>query len=107
MTQNLNKSKILAKKIGLQGVIDTDTPFKNVLKARHGVARRCSVKMVFLEIWQNSQESTCARVSFLIKLQACNLIEKETLAHVFPYKFLQNFEEHLFLQNTSGGCFWS
>ena len=63
--------------------------------------------MVFLEIWQNSQESTCARVSFLIKLQACNLIEKETLAHVFPYKFLQNFEEHLFLQNTFGGCFWS
>ena len=24
---------------------------------------------VFLEIWQNSQENTCARVSFLIKLQ--------------------------------------
>ena len=34
------------------------------------VARRCSVKKVFLEISQNSQESTCARVSFLIKLQA-------------------------------------
>ena len=26
-------------------------------------------KKVFLEIWQNSQESTCARVSFLIKLR--------------------------------------
>ena len=25
---------------------------------------------VFLEIWQNSHENTCARVSFLIKLQA-------------------------------------
>ena len=25
---------------------------------------------MFLEIWQNSQEDTCARVSFLIKLQA-------------------------------------
>ena len=34
------------------------------------VARRCSVKKVFLEISQNSQESTCARVSFLTKLQA-------------------------------------
>ena len=33
-------------------------------------ARRCSVKKVFLEISQNSQENTCARVSFLIKLQA-------------------------------------
>ena len=28
-------------------------------------------KKVFLKISQNSQENTCARVSFLIKLQAC------------------------------------
>ena len=28
-------------------------------------ARRCSVKKLFLEISQNSQESACARVSFL------------------------------------------
>ena len=34
------------------------------------VSQRCSVKEVFLEISQNSQEYTCARVSFLIKLQA-------------------------------------
>ena len=34
------------------------------------VAWRCSVENVFLEIPQNSQENTCARVSFLIKLQA-------------------------------------
>ena len=31
------------------------------------VVQRCSVKKVFLEISQNSQGSTCARVSFLIK----------------------------------------
>ena len=31
---------------------------------------RCSVEKVFLEISQNSQENTCARASFLIKLQA-------------------------------------
>ena len=30
------------------------------------VAQRCSVKKVFLKISQNSQENTCARVSFLI-----------------------------------------
>ena len=29
----------------------------------------CSVKKVLLEISQNSQENTCSRVSFLIKLQ--------------------------------------
>ena len=34
-------------------------------------ATKCvSQKKAFLEIAQNSQESTCARVSFLIKLQA-------------------------------------
>ena len=33
------------------------------------VVRRCYVKKVLLEISQNSQENTCARVSFLIKLQ--------------------------------------
>ena len=39
-------------------------------------------KKVILEISQNSQENTCARVSFLIKLQAwgLQLIKKETLA---------------------------
>ena len=31
------------------------------------VTRRCSVKKVFLEISQNSQENTCTRDSFLIK----------------------------------------
>ena len=37
------------------------------------VARRCSVKNVFLKISQNSQEKTCAKVSFLIKLQGLQL----------------------------------
>ena len=34
------------------------------------VEQRCSVRKVFSEISQISQENTCARVSFLIKLQA-------------------------------------
>ena len=38
----------------------------NNLKSNH---QRCSVKKLFLEISQNSQENTCTRVSFLIKLQ--------------------------------------
>ena len=33
------------------------------------VVQRFSVEKVFLEISQNSQENTCARVSFLTKLQ--------------------------------------
>ena len=45
--------------------------------------------MVLLKILQNSQENTCARVSFLIKLQAwaCNFIKKETLAQAFSCEF--------------------
>ena len=34
------------------------------------VARSFSAKKVLLEISQNSQENTCARISFLMKLQA-------------------------------------
>ena len=46
------------------------------------VALGCSVEKVALEISLNSQGNTCARVSFLIKLQvsACNFVKKETLA---------------------------
>ena len=37
------------------------------------VAPRCSVKKVLLEILQNSQENTCARVSFLNKVAGSDL----------------------------------
>ena len=57
------------------------------------VAGRCSVIKVFLEISQNSHENTCARVSFLIKLQA------ETLAQLFCCKFCKIFKK-IFLYKT-------
>ena len=44
---------------------------------------RYSVKIVFLEISQNSSENIFARASFLIKLQACSFIKKETGTGVF------------------------
>ena len=40
------------------------------------VVQKYSVKKVFLEISQNSQENACARVSFLIKL--LNVLERKT-----------------------------
>ena len=43
------------------------------IKSTENVVRRCSVEKVFLEFSQNLQENTCARVSFLIKLQASGL----------------------------------
>ena len=71
------------------------------------VVRRCSVKKVFLKISQNTGENICARVSFLIKLQAdaCEFIKKETLAQVFSCEFSEIFQRNLFPQNTSGGCY--
>ena len=58
-------------------------------------------KKVFLEISQNSQENTCARVSFLMKLQVFNFIKKETLAQAFPCELCE-ISKNTFLQNTSG-----
>ena len=54
-------------------------------------ARRCSVKKVLLEISQNAQESTCARVSFLIMLQteACNFIKKRLRHRCLPVNFVK------------------
>ena len=62
---------------------------------------------VFLEVSQNLQENTCARVSFLIRLQlklkatARNFIKKETLVQVFCCEFCEILWT-TFLQNTSG-----
>ena len=54
---------------------------------------------MFLEVPQNSQENTCARVSFL-----CNFIKKETLAQVFSCERCEisknTFSYECFLQST-------
>ena len=44
-------------------------PYVGYQQYLDAVVQRCSVKNMFLEISQNSQESTCVRDSFLIKLQ--------------------------------------
>ena len=59
------------------------------------VAQRCTIKKVFLEILQNSNENTCASVSFLIKLQASGrslFIKKEALAQVFSCEIWEIFK---------------
>ena len=67
-------------------------------KCPEAVTRRCSVKKVFLDILQNSQENSCARVSFLIKLQVSGL---QLWHRCFPLNFTK-FLRTPFLQNTSG-----
>ena len=61
----LEQDELLTKK-GFP-LID-DNP--SLVKFQEALVQRCSVKKVFLEISQNLQKNTCARVSFLIKLQA-------------------------------------
>ena len=61
---------------------------------------RVLCRKVLLKISQNSHESTCVVVYFLIKLQACNFIKSETPTKVFSsefWEFLKNsyFVEHL------------
>ena len=68
------------------------------------VARRCSVKKLFLKISQNSQENTCARVSFLIKLGLQLYIKRDSGAGVFLW-ILRNLE-HLFSESNSSSFLW-
>ena len=58
--------------------------------------------MVFLKISQNSQENTCVRDSFFIKLQAedCNFIKKKIQAQVFSSEFSEIFKSTLFTEHT-------
>ena len=76
--------------------------FKWSLKYLEAVVQRCSVIKVFLEISQNSQESTCARASILIKLQASplTLLKKRLWHRCFSVNFAKflrtpSLKEHL------------
>ena len=62
------------------------------------VVRRCSVKKMFLKISQNSQENTCAWVSFFNKVAglACNFIKNKTLAQAFSSESCNVFKNTFF-----------
>ena len=64
----------------------------------------CFERKVFLEISQNSQEYTCTRVSFLIKLQA-SASEKRDSSTMFLCEFCEVskdtfFTEHLWVTTS-------
>ena len=70
----MSDSSLLSSEASLSSSDSLDS-FSNFDKQNHteAVAWRCSVKKVFLEISQNSNENVCARVSFLMKLHAADL----------------------------------
>ena len=69
------------------------------------VNQKCPVKKVFFKVFQNSQENTCDGIS-LIKLQACNVLNKNFLTKGFSCKFCKifnstSFEEHLWTATSA------
>ena len=66
-----------------------------VLWFSEAVSRRCSGKKVFLKISQNSQENTCARVSFLNKVTCLRPAKRDSDTGVFLW-ILRNFKENFF-----------
>ena len=60
----------------------------SLYKSNH---RKCCIKNVFSKVSKNSQETTCARVSFLIKLQhkVTKYILKDTMTQFFSSEFYE------------------
>ena len=54
----------------MQILIKIQKFYKKILQIIKAVVLSCSVNKKFLKILHDSQEKTCATVSFLIKLQA-------------------------------------
>ena len=72
-------------------LVSSDTPWKH--QKTFGVAQRYSVKQVFLEISQNSQENTCTRVCFFNKVAAlrpATLLKKRLWHRCFPVNLFKN-----------------
>ena len=70
--------------------------------------RRCSVEKGVLRNFAKFTGKRLCQSLFLIKLQALGLQpykKRRSGTGVFLW-ILQNLQEHFFLQNTSGGCFW-
>ena len=93
--QKLLKISALTEEIG--------EPIKNGAEA---AVRRCSIKIVFLKISQNSQENICTRVSFLIRLLAvCNFIKERDWHRCFPVNFAKNFKNTSFVKHLRATTF--
>ena len=80
------------------------TPFtKNISERLRSSRPEVFCKNFVPKNFTNSQENTCARVYFLIKLQseAGNFIKKETLAEVFSCEFCEILKNTFFYRTPS------
>ena len=74
-----------------------------LLKKIEAVVQSCSVEKVSMEIWLNSQENTCAKVSYLIKKLL--FIKKKTLAQVFSLGFCKISKNIIFCKTLQVAAF--
>ena len=80
------------------------TEYPNILiLTSEAVVQRCSVKKLFLETSQNSQENTCARSSFLISLLAglrpATLLNKRFWHRCFLVNFVKFLRTAFFVEH--------
>ena len=76
----------------------TSQPFASLSNLyRVAVVQRCSLKKVFLEISQNSQENTCARVCNFIR--PATLLKKRPWHRFFPVNFVKFLRTHFFIEH--------
>ena len=71
-------------------VFDRQNAFVSCKEKLEVVVRKCCVRKVFLEIWENSQVFSC---------EFCEISKKETLAQVFSCEFWET-SKNTFLHRT-------
>ena len=75
-------------------LVDEKSSFTYPPSYTEAVIQRCSVKKVFLEISQNSQENACARISFLV-----TLLKKRPWHWCFPVNFTKFLRTPFYLEH--------
>ena len=83
----------------LKDFIHIQSNLRFFFRKAKAVARRCSVKKVFLNISQNLQENTSAGVAFLIRLESVQLYQKDNLAKVFSGEFCKILKNKYFVEH--------
>ena len=88
-------------------ILDTKckSEFKHDFTNPEADARRCLVRKVFVNISQNSEQITCTRVSFLIKLK--KLWRQCFLVHFTKFLGIPFFTEHLWWLLFLMGAIWT
>ena len=76
---------------------DSEPNSWQIFSLKKAIFQRCSIKNVFLEIPQNSQENACVRVSFLIKFQA-SLLKKKLWHRCFLVNFAKFLRTPFFIE---------